>query len=452
VHDPYACADLFDQTTLQQYWIDITLDELAKMDAELHDIADVLTGHPPENYHPIVFHFGSEGGETVTDATVRLKGQSSWVETVQSDPDPKMQVVISFDETNPDGKFHGVSKLGFDMPRSDWTFLHDRLTNTWWRQQGVMAPCTNSGRLYVNGAYYGLYDVEEHVGHGLVKTFFPTDSDGNLFKGGQKPDQNGTVANVARLQMFWAARDVASMMGLVDLDHSLQEWAGDALVNNGDGYYGGAHNFYLYDQGAAGYVWLPADTDSTFDWLAFNSPFTANAHPIFWWEGRPGIDPPGQHWLAVMNDPPARRRYVDAIAVQLDNWNVAQMQSWIDTWSQQIAQAVQEDPRKQATLDEWQNAVAIARAVVEQRPAYLRDFVACERGAGGADGDGDGVKWCDDCRDDDPAVHPGAAEVCGNGIDDNCNGLVDEGCPAQPDGGAGPDGGAPGGAPDGGAG
>src|SRR5439155_234931 len=31
-----------------------------------------------------------------------------------------------------------------------------------------------------------------------------------------------------------------------------------------------------------------------------------------------------------------------------------------------------------------------------------------------------------DCNDDDPKVHPGQAEVC-NGVDDDCNGKVDDG-------------------------
>jgi len=33
-----------------------------------------------------------------------------------------------------------------------------------------------------------------------------------------------------------------------------------------------------------------------------------------------------------------------------------------------------------------------------------------------------------DCNDNNAAVFPGAAEVCGNGIDDNCNGQTDENC------------------------
>ncbi|MBK8480391.1 MAG: hypothetical protein IPL40_04325 [Proteobacteria bacterium] len=49
-----------------------------------------------------------------------------------------------------------------------------------------------------------------------------------------------------------------------------------------------------------------------------------------------------------------------------------------------------------------------------------------------ADGDGWGVgRACrvEDCRDDAAAVHPWAAEVCGDGIDNDCDGTVDEDCP-----------------------
>lgn len=53
--------------------------------------------------------------------------------------------------------------------------------------------------------------------------------------------------------------------------------------------------------------------------------------------------------------------------------------------------------------------------------------------AGSKDSDGDGVSTPLDCDDSDPAVFPGAAEVC-NEKDDDCNGEIDDKVDADGDG------------------
>src|SRR5436190_17796561 len=42
-----------------------------------------------------------------------------------------------------------------------------------------------------------------------------------------------------------------------------------------------------------------------------------------------------------------------------------------------------------------------------------------------ADSDGDGYIDAIDCAPEDPAIHPDAAEICDNGIDDDCDKSVD---------------------------
>lgn len=62
-------------------------------------------------------------------------------------------------------------------------------------------------------------------------------------------------------------------------------------------------------------------------------------------------------------------------------------------------------------------------------PAFegIDDIGICDIGEC-EDLDGDGACAESDCDDSNANVYPGAAETCGDGLDNNCNGQIDEGC------------------------
>ncbi|MEZ4266489.1 MAG: hypothetical protein R3F39_08930 [Myxococcota bacterium] len=65
-------------------------------------------------------------------------------------------------------------------------------------------------------------------------------------------------------------------------------------------------------------------------------------------------------------------------------------------------------------------------------PVLLKSVVLVTGSPLGFDADGDGFFSAGvplDCNDGDPLVNPAAAEICGNGVDDNCSGAQDEGFP-----------------------
>ena len=162
-------------------------------------------GLEPAPYHPVEVEY-REGNERISipQTLFRLKGQSSWHQTIALDDNPKMQFVLAFNEIDPDGRFMGVRKAELDMPRTDQTFLRHRAGLYAMRAAGVPAQCANNARLYINGEYYGLYTHVERLDKEFLQRNFGDDDDGDLWKSGRIIKTNEMTFSSAHYDVFWS--------------------------------------------------------------------------------------------------------------------------------------------------------------------------------------------------------------------------------------------------------
>jgi hypothetical protein len=414
-----ACADLYADDRIATYEIQIAQAHWDGLVADFYNMQhndDLgLDIHP---YHPLAeFRYGNE---VVANAMIRLKGQSSWREAVEAgDNPPKMQFVISFNEIDAGARFHGVRKLELDMPRTDPSYLRQRLTLGYLRALGLPAQCANSARLLVNGAPYGLYTNLERPDSEFVQRLFPGQAMGDLWDGGWGLETNEATISQPhpRLDAWWAAMDVTALAAIADMDETLAEWAGEAMIADADGFWIGRHNFFLYDHPTRGWLWVPHDLDATIDWV------DVEVDPLYYWGREATWSGPWPHYAAVIKDAGWRDRYVVALQRAYDVFVAAKLPELLDRYAAQIADAVAADPTRPFGVDTHLAALQSLRQALHERGEFMRAWLACRATpAGAADRDGDGHPFCADCNDGDANAHPGAAEVCGDGRDQSCDG------------------------------
>ncbi len=396
--DEFGCAAIYGADVLPAYDLQISDLEWARLEA------DYSSGR--KDYHEATLVYA---GEPVP-VMVRLKGNPnfSWF-------GEKLQMVISFNEVDPDARWHGLRKIALDASWYDASVLRDRISWDVMRTAGGLpAACANNATLSVNGEFYGVYGHLEYFDHEyLERAFGKENAGGGLWKYGAEATANGDAADAATVAAFWAADTVAEMEAVGDVSQWVRAWAAETVLGDDDGYVCCAHNFYLYEHPEAGVIFVPWDFDDTLEITAYD------VDPIEGYAQDYGLYQQS-HYRTVLADPGYRAAYVAAVGELNAAMDPARLLPEIERWDAQIAEAAAADTM--ATWGDQERAQMVVRIGdwVTNRHAFVDAWAACAAGST-EDADGDGLTVCED-HDDHTPVGP---EAC-NDRDDDGDGAVDE--------------------------
>jgi hypothetical protein len=394
--DEYGCADLYAPDRLVAYDLEMGAGEWARLRA------DYTAGR--KEYVEAVLHLDGERA----DVQVRLKGNPdfSWM-------GDKMQFVVSFNEVDPDARFHGLRKITLDASWYDSTVLRDRLSyDVMRRAGGLPAACANNATLSINGEFYGVYGHIEYFDHEYLERAFGKEAaNGGLWKYGTELKANDDEANEPSIRAFWRAETVAEMEATGNVDQWTRAWAAETVLGDADGYVCCAHNFYLYEHPEEGVLFIPWDFDDTLEVTEYDD------DPVLGYESWPFSQP---HFVTVLDDPAYRAGYVDHIEALNAAMDPALMRAQVAAWDAQVSPAVALDENRTWGDEERASTLLRLDRWFQARHDSLDTWVSCARGAP-VDNDGDGLDSCAD-RDD---TTPTAEESC-NGIDDDSDSAIDE--------------------------
>ncbi len=349
-----------------------------------------ITFADPNFWTTLTTYYANDLGETltgsvsITDLTgtysydsieVDLKGNSTY-----SHPGNKKSFKIDFNDNIGGQKYHGMRKVHFNNCWNDPTFMREKLFFDYCQEQGVLAPRVNYANIYMNGTFWGFYDLVEAVDKDFLDRHLD-DTAGNLFKAADNFQQGGGGAEA---DLLWYGADQASyydryelktnetandwsdLVDLLDqlnnaddaflLTHFPVRWkwndllrslAMDNMYGNLDSYINSARNYYLYhDSSNTQWNWIHWDANMAFGSYPAMGQNAITLSPTYVATNRPLM-------TRIMGIPELRTAYLNKYCSVHENFNNTYLDPRIDSIATLIQPYVLADVNKQFTLAQF---------------------------------------------------------------------------------------------------
>ncbi|MEI6898684.1 MAG: CotH kinase family protein [Bacteroidota bacterium] len=383
---------LFDDTRLSSIYVTISPDSLQV----IYD--SVLSDH----YYMARFIFDDNvKRDTLENIGFRLRGNTSRYSQ-------KKSFKISFSEYVSGRKYQGVKKINLNGEHNDPTMIREKLFYDLWKKAGNVERRTCFVKVYINGAYYGLYTNLEEMEKEWLTLVYQTNNGGNLYKCAYPADlvyhgsdqqtyknlQNSTATGgrVYELQTNKSLDDYTHLVQLItvlnqqpdtlfvtaikqvlNVDGFLKSLALDVATGNWDDYGYNKNNYYLYDNPANGkFDFITYDPDNTFgvDWFGIDWAKRDCRN----WINRSMQLPLSQKILAVPSFFEKYKLYLDTIARTVIHPDTVFYR--IDAMKQLIQQAAVQDNYRTLdygyTLSDFNNS--FTQSIDEHTPYGLKPF------------------------------------------------------------------------------
>ncbi|MCA2961700.1 MAG: CotH kinase family protein [Silvanigrellales bacterium] len=272
---------------------------------------------------------------------------------------PKSSYLFKFTDSNE--AFLGQKMFHMLGTWNDMSGMREAVTGSLHRFMGVPAPRHTFARMCVNGKYFGLYSIVEHVDDGFFKGVMGLDAAGNMYEGAvvdnvgtgdlqKRPGdpftaygnkgytlmRNATGGDFSDLGKFIDAIHGAgaksgpgsadwkrNLESVFDVKTFLRWMAVNNLVGGWDNYYWNPNNYFLVNAKGKGtdgqtqpaFRWIAVDLDNSFG-LQFNDVDYRNASIVDWESVRDGVKLPLV--THVLKDKDYKTYYLDAIEYLLE--------------------------------------------------------------------------------------------------------------------------------------